>query len=96
MSVEMKQGIRKRRDGRAVTVRPFKGGFGWISLTHLNQTPITGHPASLTVGEILLTNLDSYAGQTEFQTVPEPGPWLACCVGLVGFGGVRFYRRGRR
>ena len=72
------------------------GGSGWISITHLNQVPIVGQPASFTVGEILLTNLDSFAGQTEFQTVPEPGPWLACCVGLVGFGGVRFYRRGRR
>ncbi|NBW39088.1 MAG: hypothetical protein EBR30_29540, partial [Cytophagia bacterium] len=68
------------------------GGSGWISITQLNQVPIVGQPASFTVGEILLTNLDSFAGQTEFQTVPEPGPWLVCCVGLVGFGGVYFWR----
>ena len=67
-------------------------GSGWISLTHLNQVPIVGQPASFTVGEILLTNLDSFAGQTEFAAVPEPGPWLVCCVGLVGFAGVYFWR----
>ena len=71
-------------------------GSGWISITQLNQVPIVGQPASFTVGEILLTNLDSFAGQTEFNTVPEPGPWLVCCVGLVGFGGAYFYRKGRR
>jgi hypothetical protein len=71
------------------------GGSGWISLTQLNQTPIVGQPASFTVGEILLTNLDSYAGQTQFQTVPEPGQWIVCCVGLVSFG-VVYQWRGRR
>ena len=70
-------------------------GSGWISLTQLNQVPIVGHPASFTIGEILLTNLDSYAGQTEFQAVPEPSTWVVCCVGLVGFGGV-YQWRGRR
>mgnify|MGYP003332300851 CR=1 FL=1 len=72
------------------------GGSGWISITQLNQVPNAGQPASFTIGEILLTNLDSYSGQTQFQTVPEPSTWVVCCVGLVGFGGVYFYRRGRR
>ena len=67
-------------------------GSGWISITSFNQTPAAGHSASFAVGEILLTNLDSYAGQTEFQTVPEPGPWLICCVGLVAFGWWRWKR----
>ena len=70
-------------------------GSGWISITQVNQVPAAGQPASFTVGEILLTNLDSFAGQTQFQTVPEPGSWLVCCVGLVGFGGV-YFKRGQR
>ena len=72
------------------------GGSGWISITQLNQVPIVGQPASFTVGEILLTSMDSFAGQTEFNTVPEPGPWLVCGLGLVGFGGVCFFKRRRR
>ena len=71
-------------------------GSGWISITSFNQTPAAGESASYTVGEILLTNLDSYAGQTEFQTVPEPGPWVVCCVGLVVFGVVWFFNRWRQ
>ena len=67
-------------------------GSGWISITQLNQTPAAGQSASFTVGEILLTNLDSYAGQTEFQTVPEPSTWLMCCACLVGFGWWRWQR----
>ena len=67
-------------------------GSGWISITQLNQMPAAGQPASFTVGEVLLTNLDSYAGQTEFSAVPEPGPWAVCCVGLVVFGVVWKWR----
>jgi hypothetical protein len=68
-------------------------GTGWISLTAFNQTPPAGQPAAFHVGEVLLVNADSYAGQTVFaQAVPEPATWglfvVACCVVVV-------YKRGR-
>ena len=60
-------------------------GTGWISFTAFNQAPPAGTPASFTVGEVLLTTADSYAGQTVFsQAVPEPATWglfaLVCCA----------------
>ena len=67
-------------------------GSGWISITSFNQTPAAGQSASYTIGEILLTNLDSFAGQTEFQAVPEPSTWVVCCAGLAGLGWWRWPR----
>ena len=58
----------------------YYGGTGWISLSAINQYPAEGENPYFIVDTVTISTGDLFAGQTSFQTVPEPSTWAVCAA----------------